>query len=290
MSLLRQRMIEDLRIRNYSPVTIKVYVDRVAKFAQHFGQSPDQLGPEEIRAFQLHLLETRKTSWAQFNQTVCALRFLYKVCLGKPWMIEQIPFPKHPKKLPIVLSREEIAMVFDAVDNVKHRTMLMTLYATGVRLRELLNLPVREIDSRRMLIGVRHGKGRKDRYVPLSERLLTELRLYWRIDRPPTLLFPGRDLQARLSPSSVQKLCGKAGREAGLAKRVSPHTFRHTFATHHLEAGTDLRTIQVLLGHSDLRTTAIYLHVAAQAPGHSRQALDLLEPVLDAQAAGIGSV
>ena len=156
-------------------------------------------------------------------------------------------------------------------------------------LRELLDLQLHEIDSRRMLIGVRQGKGRKDRYVPLSERLLTELRLYWRIDRPPTLLFPGRDLQRRLNPSSVQKVCGKAARKAGLVKRVSPHTFRHTFATHHLEAGTDLRTIQVLLGHSSLSTTAVYLHVAAQAPGHSRKALDLLEPVLDPEAVGLGA-
>jgi len=170
MSLLRQRTIEDLRIRNYSPRTIDVYVDRVARFARYFGKSPDQLGTEEIRQFQLVLLEERKASWAQINQTVCALRFLYKVCLDKPLMIEHIPFPKQPKKLPVVLSREEVASVLTALDNVKHRTMLMMLYATGVRLSELLALEVPEVDSGRMLIGVRHGKGAKDRYLWVRHR------------------------------------------------------------------------------------------------------------------------
>jgi site-specific recombinase XerD len=281
MSLLRQRMIEDLTIRNYSPRTIDVYVDRVARFARYFGKSPDQLGTEEIRQFQLVLLEERKASWAQINQTVCALRFLYKVCLDKPYMIEHIPFPKQPKKLPVVLGREEVAAVLSALENVKHRMMLMTLYATGVRLSEMLALQVRDIDSGRMLVGVRQGKGARDRYVPMSEALLAELRRYWRQDRPPRWLFPGKDPDAPLNPSSVQRVCGKAGRAAGLSKKVSPHTFRHTFATHHLEAGTDLRTIQVLLGHRHLNTTAVYLHVAAQAPGHSRKALDLLGGVLE---------
>lgn len=280
MSLLRQRMIEDLRIRNYSPRTIDIYVERVARFARYFGKSPEELGPEEIRAFQLYLLEERKTAWAQINQTVCALRFLYKVCLDKPFMIEHIPFPKQPKKLPVVLSREEVASVLTALDNPKHRTMLMTLYATGVRLSELLALQIRDIDSGRMLVAVRQGKGARDRYVPMSDALLAQLRRYWRRDRPPRRLFPGKDPDASLNASSVQKVCGKAGRAAGLSKRVSPHTFRHTFATHHLEAGTDLRTIQVLLGHRHLSTTAVYLHVAAQAPGHSRKALDLLGGVL----------
>lgn len=280
MSLLRQRMIEDLTIRNYSPRTVDIYVDRVAKFAQHFGRSPERLGPDEIRAFQLYLLEKKKSSWAELNQTVCALRFLYKVCLDKPWMIEHIPFPKQPKKLPVVLSREEVASVLIALDNPKHRTMLMTLYATGVRLSELLALQVRDIDSGRMLVGVRQGKGARDRYVPMSDALLAQLRRYWLQHRPPRWLFPGKDSEVSLNASSVQKVCGKAGRAAGLSKRVSPHTFRHTFATHHLEAGTDIRTIQVLLGHRHLSTTAVYLHVAAQAPGHSRKALDLLGGVL----------
>ncbi len=282
MNFLRQRMIEDLTIRNYSPRTIKIYIDRVAKFAQFFGRSPDKLGPAQIREFQLFLVQTKKCSWTQLNQTVCALRFFYNTSLGRTRMIDHIPYPKQPKKLPVVLSRDEVASLFGALDNLKHRTMLMTLYATGVRLAELLDLQVREIDSRRMLIGIRQGKGGKDRYVPLSQRLLAQLRLYWKLHRPPTWLFPGSDLQARMNPSSVQKICGKAARKAGLAKKVTPHTFRHTFATHHLEAGTDLRTIQVWMGHACLRTTAVYLHVATQTPG--RIPLDLLTPLLHSEA------
>ena len=284
MSLLRQRMIEDLTIRNYSPRTIKVYVDRVAQFAQYFGQSPDGLGPEHIREFQVYLVQRKKASWSQYNQSVCALRFFYRVCLGKPWMIEHIPFPKQPKRLPVVLSREEVPRLFSALSNVKHRTILMTLYATGLRVSEALALQLCDIDSERMLIRVRQGKGGKDRYVPLSETLLEHLRCYWRYYRPSYWLFPSTDPGRALTAGTVQKLCTKAARKAGLIKQVTPHTLRHSFATHHLEAGTNLKTIQVLLGHRTLNTTSIYLHVAAQAPGQSRDALDLLAPTLEAQA------
>ena len=284
MTPLRQRMIEDLTIRNYSPRTIEVYLDRLAKFAQHFGQSPDGLGPAHIREFQLFLVQRKKASWTQYNQSVCALRFFYRVCLGKTWMIEHIPFPKQPKQLPVVLSRQEVTRLFDALSNVKHRAILMTLYATGLRVSEALALQLQDIDSERMLLRVRHGKGGKDRYVPLSQTLLDQLRRYWRYYRPPRWLFPGADPGRALTAGTVQKLCTKAARKAGLSKKVTPHTFRHTFATHHLEAGTNLKTIQVLLGHRTLKTTLIYLHVAAQAPGQSRQALDLLAPALEAQA------
>ncbi len=283
MTPLRQRMIEDLTIRNYSPRTIKVYIDRLAKFAQHFGQSPDRLGPAHIREFQLFLVQTKQASWSQYNQSVCALRFFYRVCLGKPWMIEHIPFPKQPKRLPVVLSRQEVTRLFEALNNVKHRTILMTLYATGLRVSEALALQVRDIDSERMLIRVRQGKGGKDRYVPLSETLLEQLRRYWRSCRPPCWLFPGADPGGALTAGTVQKLCTKAARKAGLSKQVTPHTLRHSFATHHLEAGTNLKTIQVLLGHRHLNTTSLYLHVAAQAPGQSRDALDLLAPALEAK-------
>ncbi len=283
MTPLRQRMIEDLTIRNYSPRTIDIYVERVAKFAQHFGQSPDQLGPAHIRAFQLFLVQTKKASWTQFNQSVCALRFFYRVCLGKTWMIEHIPFPKQPKKLPVVLSREEVTALFEALSNLKHRTILMTLYASGARVAEALALQVRDIDSGRMLLRIRQGKGGKDRYVPLSQTLLEQLRRYWKQYRPFTWLFPGVDLHAPLTASTVQRVCTKAAHKAGLSKKVTPHTLRHSFATHHLEAGTNLKTIQVMLGHRRLNTTSLYLHVAAQAPGQSRQALDLLAPVLDDQ-------
>ena len=284
MTPLRQRMIEDLTIRNYSPRTIKVYLERVAKFAQYFGQSPDQLGPAHIREFQVFLVQTKKASWSQYNQSVCALRFFYRVCLGKTWMIEHIPFPKQPKRLPVVLSRQEVQRLFEALSNVKHRTILMTLYATGLRIAEALALQIPDIDRERMLIRVRHGKGRKDRYVPLSATLLEQLRRYWRFYRPQYWLFPSTDPGRALTAGTVQKLCTQAARKAGLSKRVTPHTLRHSFATHHLEAGTNLKTIQVLLGHRTLNTTSIYLHVAAQAPGQSRDALDLLAPTLEAQA------
>ena len=284
MTPLRQRMIEDLTIRNYSPRTIDIYVDRVAKFAQYFGQSPDGLGPAHIREFQLFLVQRKKASWAQYNQSVCALRFFYRVCLGKTWMIEHIPFPKQPKKLPVVLSREEVTRLFDALSNVKHRTILMTLYATGLRVSEALALQIPDIDSERMLLRVRQGKGAKDRYVPLSQTLLEQLRRYWRYYRPPYWLFPSTDPRRALTASTVQRVCTKAARKAGLTKQVTPHTLRHSFATHHLEAGTNLKTIQVLLGHRTLNTTSIYLHVAAQAPGQSRKALDLLAPALEAEA------
>lgn len=276
MSILRQRMIQDLRIRNYSPRTIDIYVDRVAQFARHFGQSPDRLGPSEIREFQIFLVETRKSSWALLNQTVCALRFFYKFCLDKPWMIEHIPFAKQEKKLPVVLSRQEVARLLAVVRNLKHRTLLVTIYSTGVRLAEVLALQVADIDSSRMLLRVRQGKGRRDRYVPLPETLLEQLRTYWKQDRPSSWLFPGTDPAVALTPSSVQRLCTSAALKAGLSKRVSPHRLRHCFATHLLEAGTDLKTIQVLLGHRSLNTTSVYLHVAAQAPGGHRSARDLL--------------
>ena len=281
MTPLRQRMIEDLTIRNYSPRTIDIYVDRVAKFAQYFGQSPDQLGPAHIREFQLFLVQRKKASWAQYNQSVCALRFFYRVCLGKTWMIEHIPFPKQPKRLPVVLSQQEVTRLFEAVSNVKHRTILMTLYATGLRVSEALALQIADIDRQRMLIRVRQGKGRKDRYVPLSQTLLEQLRRYWRSYRPQYWLFPSTDPGRALTAGTVQKVCTQAARKAGLSKQVTPHTLRHSFATHLLEAGTNLKTIQVLLGHRNLNTTSLYLHVAAQAPGQSRDALDLLAPALE---------
>ncbi len=282
MTPLRQRMIEDLAIRNYSPRTIKVYVNRLAQFAQYFGQSPDGLGPEHVRAFQVFLIETKKASWSQFNQSVCALRFFYRVCLGKTWMIEHIPFPKQPKRLPVVLSQEEVTALFEATTNLKHRTILMTLYATGLRVAEALGLQLGDIDSQRMLIRVRQGKGSKDRYVPLSETLLNQLRRYWRYYRPGYWLFPSVDPRRALTASTVQRVCAKAAGKAGLTKRVSPHTLRHSFATHHLEAGTNLKTIQVMLGHRTLNTTSIYLHVATEARSDKR--LDLLAPALESEA------
>ncbi len=276
MTKLRQRMIDDLRIRNYSPRTVDVYTRQVASFAKHFGKSPERLGVEHIREYQTFLVETKSASWTRFNQTVCALRFLYRVTLHRPELIEHIPFPKQQKRLPVVLSRQELATFFGAVANLKHRTILMTMYAAGLRISEVLGLQVSDVDSDRMVIRVQQGKGKKDRYAILAPTLLCQLREYWRISKPQSWLFPGKIPERPLSPSSVQRMSRKAATRAGLAKPVTTHTMRHCFATHLLEAGTNLRTIQLLLGHANLGTTAVYLHVATNALQSSECACDLL--------------
>jgi integrase/recombinase XerD len=275
MSPLRQRMIEDLRLRNYAPKTQQIYLDHVGRFARHFDRSPEALGSEEIRTYQLHLVE-QGVSWSQFNQAVCALRFLYRVTLKREDAVEHIPFPKQEKRLPSVLSPEEVQRLLGAVENRKHRLVLMVLYAAGLRVSEAVHLKVEDIDSARMVIRVRQGKRRKDRLVMLSPVLLEELRRYWRWYRPPLWLFPGSDAATPLSISAIQKVCQRARRAAAIQKQVSPHTLRHSFATHLLEAGTDLRMIQTLLGHESVRTTERYTHIAAARIGATASPLDRL--------------
>jgi len=277
MSRLRQRMIEDLRIRNLSPRTEKCYVWHVEQFAKHFHTSPEFLGPEHIREYQVHVVEKRKASWSWFNQAVCALRFLYGVTLGRDWTIEHIPHAKREKKLPGVLSVSEVRSILKAVPNRKHRVLLMTIYAGGLRLAEGIGLCVSDIDSERMMIHVRQGKGRKDRFVPLSAVLLGPLRAYWLAYRPISYLFPGATVDKPLHPTAIQKAFAWARQRSGIRKVATVHTLRHSFATHHLEAGTDLRTIQSLLGHSSLETTAVYLHVCTNV----RTGADPLEAIGD---------
>lgn len=264
MTELRQRMIADLRIRNYSPRTIECYTQRVAAFARHFGKSPAELGPEQIRSYQTTLVDSKRASWSLFNQTVCALRFLYGTTLQRPETIDHIPFPRQPKKLPVVLGRRELGRFFAAIGNLKHRTVLMTMYAAGLRVSEALRLRPGDVESERQCLRVAQGKGQKDRYTILAPMLLEQLRAYWRQERPRTWLFPGRRPDQPLTTTSIQRLCPAAARRAGLARRVTTHTMRHCFATHLLEAGTDLRTIQQMLGHRSLETTALYLHVAVK--------------------------
>lgn len=263
MTPLRQRLIDDLRLRNYSPRTIEAYVAGVARFAGHFNRSPDQLGHADIRAFQLELLR-RRVSWSLFNQTVCALRFFYSVTLGRPEALPYIPFGKKPKTVPCVLSPEEVLQFIEAATTHRDRTLLRTAYACGLRIQELLHLQVADIDSARMVVVVRQGKGRKDRLVPLSPRLLAELRVYWQWQRPKKWLFPGQKPDQPLTASNVQRMCQRLVAELGFSKRVTPHTLRHSFATHMLEAGVDLLTLQAILGHSSLQTTALYLHIGAR--------------------------
>jgi site-specific recombinase XerD len=271
-------MLDDLRIRHYSPRTIEIYIACIRGFARHFGRSPEQLGPEDIRTYQRCLIDEQRVSWSRFNQTVSALRFLYGVTLDRQDLIRRIPYPKHETRLPVVLSVEEVGRLLGVVRNLKHRTILMTLYGAGLRLTEALALTVTDLDSARRVIRVQHGKGRKDRYVDLSETLLAALRAYWHVYRPARCLFPGRSPDRPLDPTAVQHVCTRARRRAGLQKPVSPHTLRHCYATHLLEAGKDLRTIQVRLGHRALATTARYLHIAA---GHQAgvQSPDLLARV-----------
>src|SRR3954468_9079377 len=249
MTPLRQRMIDDMRLRNLAPRTIEVYVSRVATFARHLGRSPEALGRDEVRAYLLHLVQERHVCWSTYNQTVAGLRFLYEVTLGREGVLVHIACPKQPKKLPVVLSPDEVARLFAAIVGLKHRAILMTAYAAGLRISEVVSLRLDDIDSQRMVLRVRQGKGRPDRYVMLSPRLLALLREYWKAARPTEWLFPG-DVPGRpLTARTGYRVCGQAARDAGLGKHVTVHPLRHSFATHLLESGADIRTIQVLLGH-----------------------------------------
>lgn len=275
MTLLRERMAEDLRIRNYSPRTVECYVSMMARFAREFTKPPGQLGPEEIRAFQVRLIE-KKVSWTQFNQAVCALRFFYRVTLPRDFAVEHIPFAKTQKKLPTVLSVDEVRRLLGALTNTKHRAVLSLIYATGLRLNEATHLKVGDIDGARMTVHVRCGKGGKPRLVPMSAALRELLREYWRAERPRGYLFPGTDPDRPLHENSVQKACMMARLRARLEKPASVHTLRHSYATHLLELGVDLRTIQKLLGHTSLSTTAIYVHVTGRLLDAANKAVDLL--------------
>ena len=266
----------------------------VKQFAEYFHRPPDQLGPDHIRRFQSYLLREKKLSPRSVVQRVSALRFLYVKTLKRHYMLEHIPFPKIVRRLPIVLSQEEVGRLIDSASNLLHRTMLMTLYSTGIRRAELCRLQVCDIDSQRKLIHIRAGKGGRDRDVPLSPKLLETLREYWRWMKPKTWLFPGTVKNWRADVPISDKIpwhaCREAAHRAGIKKHVSPHTLRHSWATHLLEGGADLRTIQVLLGHAKLEHTIVYLHLSQKhltavanpleaipvsSPGHSKRSRKL---------------
>ena len=265
MTALRQRMCEDLQLRNYSPQTIESYLRCVAQFAQHFRTSPERLGPEQVRQYQLYLVHEKHGSWSLVTQPVCALRFFYNVTLGQPHMLAYIPQPKRPKTLPTILSPAEVAALLQAPRRLKTRAMLTTLYAAGLRASALCHLQVTDVDSARMVLCIRQGKGQQDRCVMLSPRLLALLRQYWQRYKPRTWLFPGPKPMQPLSRRTVYTLCRDAGVKAQLRKPIHPHTLRHAFASHLLEMGVDLRRLQLLLGHQSLRTTSRYLHVSPHA-------------------------
>jgi integrase/recombinase XerD len=263
---LRRMMLEELQRRNYAPNTIKAYVRIIQEFAQYFHRPPDKLGPQHLRQYQAHLFEERKLEPGTVEQHVAALRFFYVKTLKRRYLLDEIPRPKRPRKLPVILSPEEVAQLIDAARNLFHRTMLMTLYSTGVRRAELCRLQVTDIDSPRMMVHIRNGKGGHDRDVPLSATLLETLRVYWRWMKPKTYLFPGtvKNWRADVPVTTCVPwdACQQAAKRAGITKHLSPHTLRHCFATHLLEAGADLRSIQMLLGHRKLEHTLIYLHLS----------------------------
>ena len=266
MTQLRKKMLEELQRRNYSHRTARTYVRVVRDFAEYFHQPPDKLGPEQIRQYQAHLFQAKKLAPATVSQYVSALRFLFVKTLRRHFLAEYIPFPKSRRRLPTVLSPEEVARLIDAACNLYHRTLLMTLYSTAVRWAELCRLKVQDIDSQRMMIRITQGKGGRDREVPLSPKLLQTLRVYFRWMRPTTFLFPGTVKGVRadvpITPNVVWLACRQAAQRAGITKPLSPHSLRHSCASHLLEAGADLRTIQLLLGHSRLEHTLIYLHLS----------------------------
>jgi site-specific recombinase XerD len=276
MTPLRKRYLEDLQLRNYAPGTKEMYVSRVAQFAKHFRTSPANLGPDQIRQYQLHLVQEGKVGWSVFNQTVCALRFLYGTTLHKDWAVPRIPFPRREVKLPVVLSAEEVAAFLAALPNLKYRVIATTAYATGLRISETLALQPADIDAKRMMVHVRDGKGNKERYVMLSPKLLTILREYYKTYRPKTWLFPGGKAGQPLTKRTVARAFRAARRALPGDKKITPHTMRHTFATHLLDAGVNIRIIQMLLGHGSLRSTARYTHVAQSTVASTPSPLDSL--------------
>ncbi len=274
-------MLDELQRRNYAKTTVDTYIHAVEQFAKHFKRQPDHLNQDHLRTYQAYLLRERKLGPRTVRLHVAALRFFFVKTLKRPYSLDDTPYPKAPRRLPQILSVDEVTRLIDAAGSLSHRTMLMTLYSTGMRNAELRHLQVRDIDSRRMLIHIQHGKGGRDRYVPLSATLLSTLRVYWRWMKPKTWLFPGTIAGWRadkpITPKVVWDACQSAATRANIQQRVSAHLLRHSYATHLLEAGADLRTIQLLLGHVKLEHTVIYLHL-------SRRHLQAVANPLDAMA------
>ena len=275
MTPLRQRMLQDMQMRNLSPHTLEAYVRAVARLAAYYKTSPDRLDLEQVRGFLVHLVE-QQVSFGLFNQVRCALVFFCRVTLGRDWAFDRIACQKQPKRLPVVLSQAEIAQFFAAAGRLKYRALFMAVYGCGLRVSEVVALRAEDIDSKRMVLRVCQGKGMKDRYVMLSPKLLEVLREYYKAFRPTATLFFGKDKERPLDRGTVLLACRRFARCAGLTKHVTVHTLRHSFATHLLEAGVDLRTIQALLGHRSLRTTALYTFVSTARVAATPSPLDLL--------------
>ena len=285
MTPLRKRLIEDMMVRNFAPATQSTYVSQISMFARYFDRSPELLGPEEIRCYQVYLATEKKLAPSSISTAVAALRFLYNETLHKHWVLEEVlPAPHIPHSLPVVLSPEQVLQFLEGVPHIKHRTIMTTCYATGLRISESIHLKPCHIDSQRMVIRVEQGKGQRDRYVMLSVRLLELLRHWWRTERPQHWLFPGKSADKPITRHAVEKACQEAHSRSGISKPITPHSFRHAFAVHMLENGTDVRTIQLLLGHRSLATTANYLRIATTKVCSATSPLDLLPRPIDAKA------
>jgi site-specific recombinase XerD len=274
-------MLEELQRRNYSQTTVTSYLKVVEDFSRHFHRPPDELGKEQLRAYQVHLLQERKLGVRTVGLHTAALRFFFCKTLKRMYPVEEVPYPRAPRRLPIILTREEAVRLIDSARNLFHRAMLITMYSTGMRRAELCRLKVEDIDSTRMLIHIRQGKGGKDRDVPLSPKTLETLREYWRWMRPKTYMFPGIINGSRadkpITPKVLWEACREAAQRAGITKAVRPHLLRHSFATHLVEGGADLPTVQALLGHTDLKPTSIYLHLSERHIRAAGTPLDNME-------------
>jgi integrase/recombinase XerD len=277
MTPLRQRMLEDMQIRNFSQNTQESYLQQVSLYARHFRRSPEGLGPRNIRDYQVYLTNEKKLAPGSISIATAALRFLYMVTLKRPWDVaEVLPMPKAQQTLPVILSPEEVRQFLSCVPRHKARTILTACYAAGLRISEAISLKPTDIDSQRMMIRVEQGKGQKDRYVMLSEQLLKILREWYRFARPTVWMFPGVIPGSHITREGVSDACELGLKRSGLTKPVTPHSLRHAFACHLLEYGTDLRTIQLLMGHRSLSTTARYLRLAISKVCATRSPLDLL--------------
>jgi integrase/recombinase XerD len=277
MGQLRDRMEQDLKLRGLSPATIRNYLLYCRKFAAFFMRSPEELGTAQVRTFLLHQIEVEQLAFGSYRQVYAALKFLYSVTLGRPWEVGRIPFPKRrPSPLPKVLTANELSAFFAALRKAKYRALFMTCYAAGLRLGEACQLRIEDIDSRRMVIHIRAGKGGKQRLTVLSPRLLEVLRAYWRLAKPKVWLFPGATAARPVAHDTARSVFHRARVQAGLPVGYSPHSLRHSFATHLLDAGTDLVLIQSLLGHGSIQTTSRYTHVTLQRIQQVQSPLDRL--------------
>lgn len=277
MGQLRNRMEQDLILKGLAPTTRRNYLLYCRKFVAHFGRSPEELGEAEVRSYLLHLIQVEQVSYSTYRQILAALKFLYMTTLGRECEVSRLPFPKRRHRpLPRVMANDQLLALFAALKRPKYRALLMTCYAAGLRITEACRLRVDDIDSRRMVIRVVQGKGAKERYTILSPRLLTVLRVYWKVMRPPEWLFPGQGAAGYITPDSVREVFRRARDQAGLGPWCTPHVLRHSFATHLLEAGTDLVMIKALLGHNSISTTCVYTHVSTDRIGKVPSPLDEL--------------